>query len=528
MSKAKKFDEIAILAETMIGVLNSRRQLGGDDYPPTLRQLAELSDLLPEDDRVLQAIAKKPFKDKAKVSGKPLLDSPVYFTEDVPRKPTKEELKRAIDDLAERMLEALASQRSDGENSYPATIRTLAELSGVPPEDDRVLKAVGAKPFKDKAKVMGNGALDAPVCFKEDEKPIIEREVARLAERMLRVLESQRSLGDHAYPTALHRLAELSGVSPEDKQVLKAAGHKSFKEKTKADPNGRLTLDSTISIKVKSITPADLATRMLQVLESQRNLVGDAYPTTLRRLAELCDQKGSDNIVPKAATHANLADLAVIAGSAGKGKPALDAPVILKCDLESGLANLMPALLKFAHDDSKNKDSHAFSTEQLKKKLHPLLQEMFAAALDAAIEGRSLPPGYAWVLAGKKPLLFLLSDLQPTAPQRSAPSDVSATPTPPPALPPSTPSRDFAVAFREAFERLDRRNGLTNFVKLIDLRRELADFDRDRFDAGLRQLRIAREFSLDSHEGLLKPLTPEEREAGIAEAGSLLVYVSRR
>ena len=34
--------------------------------------------------------------------------------------------------------------------------------------------------------------------------------------------------------------------------------------------------------------------------------------------------------------------------------------------------------------------------------------------------------------------------------------------------------------------------------------------------------------SLDSHEGLVRPLTAEEREAGISESGSLLVYVSRR
>jgi hypothetical protein len=41
-------------------------------------------------------------------------------------------------------------------------------------------------------------------------------------------------------------------------------------------------------------------------------------------------------------------------------------------------------------------------------------------------------------------------------------------------------------------------------------------------------LRDADEFGLDSHEGLHGTLTPEEREAGMREAGSLLVYVSRR
>ena len=90
------------------------------------------------------------------------------------------------------------------------------------------------------------------------------------------------------------------------------------------------------------------------------------------------------------------------------------------------------------------------------------------------------------------------------------------------------PAREFAAAFRESFDRLDRLDRLSNNVKLADLRRELADFPREQFDAGLRRLRVDREFSLDSHEGLLRPLTPEEREAGIAEAGSLLVYVSRR
>jgi hypothetical protein len=35
-------------------------------------------------------------------------------------------------------------------------------------------------------------------------------------------------------------------------------------------------------------------------------------------------------------------------------------------------------------------------------------------------------------------------------------------------------------------------------------------------------------FSLDSHEGLHGSLSHEEREAGVREAGSLLVYASRR
>ena len=81
---------------------------------------------------------------------------------------------------------------------------------------------------------------------------------------------------------------------------------------------------------------------------------------------------------------------------------------------------------------------------------------------------------------------------------------------------------------RQLIDELDRRNGSTNFVKLADLRQALGDFSREEFDAGLRRLRMDEIFSLDSHEGLHGSLTHEEREAGVREAGSLLVYASRR
>jgi len=65
-------------------------------------------------------------------------------------------------------------------------------------------------------------------------------------------------------------------------------------------------------------------------------------------------------------------------------------------------------------------------------------------------------------------------------------------------------------------------------VKLAELREALSDFSREEFVAGLRRLRMDGVFSLDSHEGLHGSLTDEERDAGVREAGSLLVYASRR
>src|SRR5439155_438451 len=89
------------------------------------------------------------------------------------------------------------------------------------------------------------------------------------------------------------------------------------------------------------------ARRMLKVLESQRRLRGEAYPPTLRRLAELCEVNGSDTRVPKAATHALMADRAVVVARAGK-RLLLDAPVVLKEDLEESLPRGLPGGVRTA------------------------------------------------------------------------------------------------------------------------------------------------------------------------------------
>ncbi|MEJ7637038.1 MAG: hypothetical protein WKF75_03360 [Singulisphaera sp.] len=143
-----------------------------------------------------------------------------------------------------------------------------------------------------------------------------------------------------------------------------------------------------------------------------------------------------------------------------------------------------------------------------------------------------MPSEFAWVVIKGNPHLFTIDKLRPAS-RRQAPAVRPTAGTPVGEDGPATISltselRDFGTAFREAFEALDRRNGKTNFVKLADLRRVLSDFDRHMFDAGLRRLREADEFGLDSHEGLHGTLTPEEREAGVREAGSLLIYASRR
>jgi hypothetical protein len=84
------------------------------------------------------------------------------------------------------------------------------------------------------------------------------------------------------------------------------------------------------------------------------------------------------------------------------------------------------------------------------------------------------------------------------------------------------PAADFAAAF----DRLDRQAGGHNLVSLVALRQALP-LDRAAFDAGLGQLRRAGRFTCSAAEGR-HGLTAEERAAGIAEDGALLLYVSRR
>ena len=371
-----------------------------------------------------------------------------------------------------------------------------------------------------------------------------DAEAVALAEAMLRELASLRQHGGAAYPPRLRQLAALAGGSPAEELVRKAAAKAALTSKAvvpeKADR--KPSLDSPVYFKgdapPKSKKPApkrasagapkddgsELAGRMIAVLEAQRRLGDGAYPPTLRRLAELCDLNGSDARVAKAAAHETVTDRAVVAAKSG-AKPGPDAPVVLRDDLDGRFATVFPALLRFALSavpaKGKTKESTAFTPAEVKGRFVLELQKPVSGALEQGIERNDLPVGVAWVFTKGKPYVFLVDNLRPAA-TRSPRQAINGTPAAP------VPAGDFAGSFREAFGRLDRRNGGTNFVKLADLRHALGGFGRDAFDAGLRALRLGGEFSLDSHEGMHGSLTPDEREAGVREGGSLLVYASRR
>jgi hypothetical protein len=233
-----------------------------------------------------------------------------------------------------------------------------------------------------------------------------------------------------------------------------------------------------------------------------------------------------------------MADRAVVVAKKGKGHN-LDAVVILKEDLEGRFSSVLPALFRFALSPvaslskGKSMETAAFSSEDLKRRFIPEIQERFDEAVRSGLSHRNLPPDVLWVTVKGQPLLFLAQNVFPAAPSRTVPAESGDAQTPPGSHPGLTSAerinrpRDFERAFFAAFNQLDRRNGSTNFVKLADLRRLLPEFDRDEFDSGLRRLRADGHFSLDSDEGVHGSLTQQERESGVQEAGSILVYASR-
>jgi hypothetical protein len=366
---------------------------------------------------------------------------------------------------------------------------------------------------------------------------------ADLAGRMLQVLESQRSFGGDAYPPTLQHLGELCDGAPSPELIVKAATKKVFTDRASVQKvDKKPSLKSPVYF--KEDRPKDdelLARRMLAVLEAQRRLGEDAYPPTLRRLAELCEFQGSDNVLRKAASLPSVAERTTVVGKKGKTL-VLEAPIVFSEDLRGELTKVLPGLLRFALSPvfSKTKkgtsETAAFTPAELAKRVIPELKQRLEQTVTESVARQSPSRGVGWVAFKGGALLFLTENVQPTASRSSVPSDghaVAAHRHPAP-VPSSSSSdrpfrpRDFAQAFRAAFEILDRRNGSTNFVKLADLRDALSDFSREEFDAGLRTLRMDGVFSLDSHEGLHGSLSHEEREAGVREAGSVLVYASRR
>jgi hypothetical protein len=258
-----------------------------------------------------------------------------------------------------------------------------------------------------------------------------------------------------------------------------------------------------------------LADNLVRVLRAQRSLGGDAYPLAFARLLELTQPRAAKSLLKKAVAQPAFQETVLLAM---KNQP--ESPVALAEDRD--LLAASDLLLEKAVQLTRTDADQICTLPRRKKTIHPGLQKPLEEAIHRRIETRSLPPAIGGLRQGKTWVLFLMSDVLSAPPGRPKPA-----PSPTPAqVPASEPSATFARLFDEAFGQLDRQKGAHNFVSLVELRRVLA-VDRQTFDAGLRSLRQAGRYTLSGAEGR-HGVSPEEREAGITEDGSLLLYVSRK
>jgi hypothetical protein len=242
------------------------------------------------------------------------------------------------------------------------------------------------------------------------------------------------------------------------------------------------------------------------------------YPVTARELLEVgevvCDPA-------KLVTSRKVkGQIQILAKQRQKGADYYaNAPVFLQEDAAEVLGGdlALRRIVEFA----RTKETQACDVKALTVAVPEALKTTFAAAFERRMSGRKpLPVGVGMLRRGGHPVLFLLEDVL-----KSAPASATVAVTPPPVV---TLQAPFPEAFGQAFDELDQETGRRNYVLLHDLRQRLAMIPRPDFDKGLNELRRSQKYSLDSADGRHGRLTPEQVDAGIREAGSVLVYVARR
>jgi hypothetical protein len=267
--------------------------------------------------------------------------------------------------------------------------------------------------------------------------------------------------------------------------------------------------------------PNLLATEMLRLLQAQRELGEQRYPLTIHELAKLAGVSPGQKLIQSA-----LRTRLFAAGTITARRSDLDSPVALQEDVERLAAS--PLTLQFALDQFSGKVG-AVTVAKLKTKLTRRLgfDKRFQSAITRMLQAERLPPNVGWVYAGRNPSLFRIADIHPAKWRERLQAPWDAPITTRNGAVDTASTGDFARRFDDAFEQLDRRQGNFNLVKLLDLREALADTPREQFDTELRHLRVAGRYGLSGAESRWG-ISQAERDAGIHEAGSLLMLVSRR
>jgi hypothetical protein len=213
----------------------------------------------------------------------------------------------------------------------------------------------------------------------------------------------------------------------------------------------------------------------------------------------------------------------------GKQMLYVAAAVIASVDAKL-LEHAFALAIKLSQSGARSKPSLGFTAQKLADAIltDKAAQQSFVDGIWSRLEKGKLAAAYASLFYEGQRILFRRSDLVPQVPEFAA-AEMVANEKPQTVVSASEHAGDtFANDFDGAFRELDAKSGRRNFVKVYELRQALAQYSRAAFDAGLKQLRLANRYTMDSVFGANASLTEAERAAGIQEGQSLLVYVSRR
>lgn len=388
--------------------------------------------------------------------------------------------------LAERAVEELKKAR-DGQTE-PLTMSELAARLNMPAEELLAPKTL-------KGVLVTQKAPDAPVMLPDDAQTFAN------SDRLLRFAVSQ-----------------IGTQPPWDlKKFLTAVKlHKDIKPKFQAALETRLA-DQKLPADfqnnfLRKVSLTDIASNLINTLKSRSSLGPAEYPVLEANLLDECTLP-----IPSAEKKKGLKD-STFTREALKVTVARKTYYLLSRDAS---CDGLEGALRSAEAKSGGK-SNGFEVEELvasvAAKDTPRFA-MFKTAISNAIASNALPQGIGSLRVKGKAILFRTSLFADSA--TSTPHTAVSQPAPS-----ATP--DFARAFEAAFERLLAKADGRNFIKVFDLRRELPQFSREAFDAGLRKLRETDKFTMESYEGNNRRYPEEEIQAGIREGGSILIHVSRK
>jgi len=442
-------------------------------------------------------------------------------------KPSAKQLQAIVQ---QKVREAITQLRLDGD--YPATLSGIADRTGTTVENTS--KLLNSKGLKEQ--VVQRAVTDTSLVVFKDDTDRLATDARVLIFFASNVLAKRQTEGK-PLRADLKKFISDAKVPANLKAAFKQVIEDRFKQNDLPQAIAELLMPPTAS-------SHQIATRLFDVLTSQRHASTNSYPVSLNRLFELAEfAELSTAARTKAIKDTAFADRVAYCGS----RPG-DASNSKSCILKSDLSPLLPQLAQAAFDyavassssPKKNKQSAKTAAVAGTTTIFPVTalgeamlvvkvdQDLFVAQFAALVNRSEAELAIGWLEIKGAQHYFRLADVHFVGAKRIADAPLSPVTLQHPIVSQPGAAPQFAADFDAAFRRIDARGGNRNFVKVYDLRDELSQYDRAAFDAGLRRLREAKQYAMDSAQGGYVPLSEAERRSGIQEGSSLLVYVTRK